>query len=738
MERAAPRVSVKSSSLAASKADAAARNAARVREERAARRALKKTRPAPRAVLLLAAGGDASALRAAMQRHLLNNNNHSSNHSSSLLLLSADADSVLDVLEACLVADVIVPVVDAVRGVSAQGVKLASVIKAQGLPAVLPAITGFSAVANNLRHATKKGLLEDLKYLFPNVVRVLPADESEGDLGQIFRFLETTKLVDMHFRAPRSFVLAEKVEFEPMPGEESGMLRVTGYVRGGAGGLSCDSLVHIPGVGDMQLERIVDAKNGAVLHTPSELRPALKAENDPDPFAGGEQTWPTEADVAMAGMSDDDDNDGEGDDDKHNGEDILQEAVKGRKLRRRIPAGMSDYQAAWLPDSGDEEEEEADDNEDDGGDNARDGGNDQMMEESSGGNDDEQLKKKVFDSDHDDDDGDHADAMKDDDDDDDNVVDKERDEQRWPDEVEAPQDIPARERFQKYRGLDSFRTAAWDPRENLPPEYSRIFQIPNYAHFVRRTTRSAIEAENLPVPFGTEVVLYMRCANGVAEALLRGPVAAGRPLVVGTLLKHENKISVLHFDVMKHHEFTEPIQSGETLVACFGLRRLEVTPIFSQHVSGCDKCKYERFLPSGASSMSMASFFGPITVSPCSITLFKMVGSNPVLVASGTLRTCNADLLLIKKIILTAHPTRVHKRTAVCKGMFYFPTDVRWFKPVSIWTKQGRIGHIKESNGTKGAFKAVFDGQLNNSDVVCLSLYKRVFPKWKFENFYGK
>jgi pre-rRNA-processing protein TSR1 len=166
--------------------------------------------------------------------------------------------------------------------------------------------------------------------------------------------------------------------------------------------------------------------------------------------------------------------------------------------------------------------------------------------------------------------------------------------------------------------------------------------------------------------------------------------------------------------------------------------------------------RYERFLPSGASSMSMASFYAPITVAPCSVTLFKLINNVPVLVASGTLRCANADLLLIKKIVLTAHPARVHKRTAVCKGMFFFPADVRWFKPVSLWSKEGnvfcflffvvvfestckgRVGHIKESNGTKGAFKAVFDGQLNNSDTVCMSLYKRVFPEWQFSNFYGK
>jgi pre-rRNA-processing protein TSR1 len=67
----------------------------------------------------------------------------------------------------------------------------------------------------------------------------------------------------------------------------------------------------------------------------------------------------------------------------------------------------------------------------------------------------------------------------------------ERDEMEFPDEVETPLDISARERFARYRGLQNFKTSPWDPYESLPLEYGRIIQFEHFA----ATAKAVLQGE---------------------------------------------------------------------------------------------------------------------------------------------------------------------------------------------------------------------------------------------------
>lgn len=46
----------------------------------------------------------------------------------------------------------------------------------------------------------------------------------------------------------------------------------------------------------------------------------------------------------------------------------------------------------------------------------------------------------------------------------------------FPDEVETPL-VNARERFNKYRGIKSLRNCDWDPYENLPEDYAKVWRF---------------------------------------------------------------------------------------------------------------------------------------------------------------------------------------------------------------------------------------------------------------------
>jgi pre-rRNA-processing protein TSR1 len=197
------------------------------------------------------------------------------------------------------------------------------------------------------------------------------------------------------------------------------------------------------------------------------------------------------------------------------------------------------------------------------------------------------------------------------------------------------------------------------------------------------------------------------------------------------------------------------VKSKDPLILCLGPRRLRINPIFSQHDIGNNGKngsnnvhKFERYLQSGAGVVSMATVFGPVTFggSNVSAVLFKEgsqdgevgydqrgIGATqmPHLVGMGSLLDADPSRIIAKRIVLTGHPYKVHKKTSTIRFMFFTPEDVRYYAPLELRTKYGRVGHIQESLGTHGYFKAHFDGPpLSQLDTVALPLYKRSYPKF--------
>lgn len=314
----------------------------------------------------------------------------------------------------------------------------------------------------------------------------------------------------------------------------------------------------------------------------------------------------------------------------------------------------------------------------------------------------------------------------------------------YPDEMDTPIDVHARKRFDKYRGLKSFRTSAWDIKESLPLEYAKIFAFSNFKRAMRKAKEQQEEFDLRSdcVDVGTYVRVWVKNVSATtAAALLRrhgaapgatscdtGPLTA-RPLVLCGLMQHESKLTVMNLSATLRPSMA-PVRSKAPLVFCVGFRQFCGRPLYSTDSPNQDKHKFERFLRPGA--VGAASVYAPITYAPGPVLTFSLNpdGTWGELQWTGSVMAANPDRVNLKRIILSGIPHKVHKRKSLVQFMFHNPEDVRYFRPLELWTKYGRRGRIKEAVGTHGRMKCIFDGVLQQRDTICLSLYKRVYPPY--------
>ncbi|KAL0956841.1 hypothetical protein HGRIS_002954 [Hohenbuehelia grisea] len=632
----------------------------------------------------------------------------------SLQFLTLPYKTMYTTLDACKAADYVLFLLSPTVEVDTWGDTLLRTLQAQGLPDVVTAVAADASIDAKARPGIHKSLLSFIQYFVPSQSRVYDLHSASDRLNAL-RAVAEGKPADVRWREGRAWVVGEQVEWE------EDVLKLTGVVRGAS--LSANRLVHIPNYGDFQISKIMSAplpKHSKSGHASMDVEPSVLAEpdpssadslvssNDPDDMAN-EQTWPTEEE--MRGASD------------VNGDaesDIpIPDAPNGTtpKAVRRIPKGMSEYQAAWIIDE-DEEDEGGEDGENGRGSNEEE--EDEEMVDMPIDDEPDQSDRDVTFQDLDNEEEERQlESWR-------NREREEQDDLAFPDELDTPKDVPARTRFQRFRGLRSFRTSPWDAYENLPRDYARIFQFEDFKRTERGVRRRAEEELGVVEP-GVRVTVHIQ---GVpAEA-----TSAAFPMLF-SLLQHEHKITVLHFTLQRNTEYDGSVRSKDPVILCVGPRRLAVNPVYSQHTRGGGKGannvhKFERYLRPGVTSV--ATTYGPVAFGnqPCVVLRETEDPQAPHLVAMGSFLNPDTTRVIAKRIILTGHPFKVHKKTATVRYMFFNADDVHYFKPIQLHTKHGRTGHIRESLGTHGYFKAHFDGPINQMDTICMSLYKRVFPKW--------
>ena len=122
-----------------------------------------------------------------------------------------------------------------------------------------------------------------------------------------------------------------------------------------------------------------------------------------------------------------------------------------------------------------------------------------------------------------------------------------------------------------------------------------------------------------------------------------------------------------------------------------GFRRVTIKPTFSVELNAAgknDKYKYMRFLRKDM--FIIATAFCPIIYSPCKLIVFTKENlTTPVkmdIVATGVTMNPDPMKIILKRIILTGYPLKCHKKRATVRYMFFNPDDIKYFKPVEVYT----------------------------------------------------
>ena len=327
----------------------------------------------------------------------------------------------------------------------------------------------------------------------------------------------------------------------------------------------------------------------------------------------------------------------------------------------------------------------------------------------------------------------------------------------FPDEIELPPNVLARERLARYRGLKNPKTSVWDTEEDQPyepAEWRRLLEIRDYKAARNKVLNETLLSSDGVVP-GTRVKVHIR---NFPLSHLRKSHDKTRPLGMFQLLRHEHKQTAMNYSITLNSNVENPVQSKSELLVQCGPRRLVINPIFS--IAGStpnDVHKLIRYLQ--PSQSAVASFIGPLTWGAVPVLYFsreqfhtstnaspepypaldhQAQNIEPVypsshsdlhLIGTGTALPPSTNRITAKRIVLTGHPYKIHKRLVTVRYMFFNAEDVNWFRALRLWTRRGRSGYIKESLGTHGYFKATFDGKMGMMDAVGMTLWKRVWPR---------
>eukprot|EP01006_Ploeotia_vitrea_P037905 TRINITY_DN66186_c6_g9_i1.p1 TRINITY_DN66186_c6_g9~~TRINITY_DN66186_c6_g9_i1.p1 ORF type:complete len:874 (+),score=466.42 TRINITY_DN66186_c6_g9_i1:68-2623(+) len=680
-------------------------------------------------------------------------------------------------------------------GVDAHGFHLLSQLKAQGLPTCIGLVQGLDKVTNRKHNAAISKLATRYFHsVLDDQPKVLPVDEMKH-MQPIFRWLHNHKERTILWRKERPYTLAESIKFVPSADSQdgSGTLMVSGVLRGSRP-MSANNLVHITGVGDFQLSHISvvqEERRGSSKHNrnskdndqkqqqqsgfkPVALSVGASVQPDPEQVESLESLQPLDPFATTAY-----------DQSVITEEEMAEAEERIRKMRRG-----KHIQSVWEDGLADVLSDNDNDDDDDDGEMKDDYDEDELAV------DETMLTQANADPSKDMDLAKRRELEKDEQEFPDEVevpLDtpaevrfqkyrglKSFSKSPWDKFESLPVEYSRIYSFQDFVGTqkrvmnkDADEVAEHKQQQQEQQQSSMDVESSSSSSGSNDNNNSNnnnnAPNNNKPEPKGAPKSLesaineraavvgphHVASGSRVVLHLINVPAAIGQqlatatqPVCVWSLFQFERKVSVLHFLVRRYMDDVDiPIKGKDEMVCSVGFRRFVARPIYSYNNKGANKHMTSKFFMKG--KFMVASVYGRIMFGAAPVLMWRK--NRPVpseetpnvpatynpLAATGSLLSVDPHRMLIKRIILTGDPIRVHKRGAVVRYMFFNPQDVNYFKPVELRTKFGLTGHIRDSIGTHGYMKCLFNGYIKQHDTVCMHLYKRQFPKFDEAAFQG-
>ncbi|TID18155.1 hypothetical protein CANINC_003896 [Pichia inconspicua] len=619
-----------------------------------------------------------------------------------LKFIIPDLDNLVEILDACKVSDFVIFSLSAAEEVDPHyGEQIIRAVESQGIStsfAVLPDIV-TKYPKKNLQLDVYKSLFSYYQHFFPNAEKLYTLENSSDSLN-LLRTLCQKVPKGIHWRDTRGYLVADhldKFQFD----ENTSLLTIDGIVRGT--GFDINGLVHIPGFGDFQIEKIekyISKASGTETLTPENRESLNELQEDEN--------------INDLSMDEDDLSGSDYDDEDIDDWNLVNKAVVPK--RTRLPKGMSEYQARWLND--DEIEAliaEVGLKEDSEQQSENDIPVDENLTGEEDDNDQEAMDMDQLSPEE------HEKQLE-------LYRKREREELDFPDEIELRYDEVATERLAKYRGVKSLASAVWDYDEfdpRRPDNWTNYLRIKSYK-IVRNQTIKRFKS-CASVVAGDKTRIYVKFNT---EDFTRLVDPKKKLFIVAALLPNEHKLSVCNFSVQTWESYEEPIKSKEPMIVQYGFFRYHVNPLFSQQTRNPNNvAKFQRFLHKGQVALASAIVPTSFTNSPALFFKADENGRSMQILCQGTFENTDFTRILAKRVVLTGEVFKIHKSVVTIRFMFHNANDVNAFKNVPLFTKMGRSGFIKEALGTHGFFKAQFDGSLNAQDIVGMELFKRVWPQ---------